>query len=45
MINGNKAINRVIDDLAGAGHCCFFVKGKAVKSTKAEVIKLNLNLS
>jgi hypothetical protein len=45
VVNGNKTINGVIDDLADRYHCCFFVKGfagTAGKSTKAEFNKLFL---
>jgi hypothetical protein len=31
VVDGNKTINRVVDDLADGSHCCVFVKGKAAK--------------
>jgi hypothetical protein len=31
VVDGNKTINRVVDDLADRSHCCVFVKGKAAK--------------
>ena len=46
MVNSNKAINRVINDLADWRHCCVFVKGRESvggKCTKAAVKKLFLN--
>jgi hypothetical protein len=46
MINGNKTINRVVNDLADRIHCCLFVKAiirTGGKSTKGRVKKLNLN--
>src|SRR6185436_16895752 len=45
MINSNKTIDRVVDDLSGRLHCCFFVKGfirAGDKCTKAGFNKLFL---
>jgi hypothetical protein len=38
VINGNKTIDRVVDDLADVGHCCVFVKGMAAKVQRPELI-------
>jgi len=37
MINGNKTIYRVVDDLANNRHCCVFVKGKAANVQRPEL--------
>src|SRR5258705_1716749 len=45
MVDRNKTIYRVVDDLADWGHCCFFVKGfkrAGGKCTKGEFNKLFL---
>jgi hypothetical protein len=31
VINSNKTVDRVVDDLADRGHCWIFVKGKATR--------------
>jgi hypothetical protein len=31
VVNGNKTIDRIVDDFAYSRHCCFFVKGKRTK--------------
>ena len=38
VVNGNKTIDRVVDDLADSGHCCVFVKGKAANVQSPELI-------
>src|SRR5204862_6900890 len=48
VINRNKAIYRIVDDLANRRHCCFFVKGpsgRIGKSTKGRYKKLFLPYS
>ena len=38
VINSNKTIHGVVDDLADLLHCCFFVKGRAAK-VQRQVVK------
>jgi hypothetical protein len=37
VVNGNKTIDRVVDDLADGGHCCVFVKGMAANVQSPEL--------
>jgi len=38
VIDRNKTIDRVVDDLADNRHCCVFVKEKAVKVQRQGLI-------
>jgi hypothetical protein len=37
VVDGNKTIDGVVDDLADGGHYCVFVKAKAAKVQRAEL--------
>lgn len=41
VINCNKTIDRVVDDLANWRHCCFFVKGPGRAGGKSTTTGLN----